>query len=935
MFPDAEESDSAERTAPAERPAPDRPAPEPPRRGSFAGRLARRALKAGARRVLDRGRSDVPRRPARPAPAEPHTPAPAATTASPTAPPQAAPPPRAIDSDAPAPKKKRTSSRDDWAERSARTPEVPNADLPTIAHTGELDDLPGVPGYLLPPNHDGTGLDGRLSCAYCGVGDSGQIRGTDRHASRVGQRSPTKGCAKLQTATGHSGTMYPLHVQPSIKDRFATQRRPISYKDAISRFADLCLDHRDPDTQVLVYGCGQIDYFTIFAMQEVFRLLGIRNVAGNAEHCLNAGAVHNEMLTGQEGPFLTYDSAFDGPHRFFLLNGWNGRITHPGAWHRLMGRRDFDGYIVDVMETESTQQIAKRLGDDRVLLIRSSGDPELALSVAHTILTRHPQAVEQRFIDQYADHASWRGFRDLAREARFEAEATAARIAPEAHLQGRLIRGIEAIAARIADPDTVPINIPSVGLSQTAGAVGHCLWGNTLAMVGKYGLNADGTTAGGTLRIPGQINAQTEIQALSRLFFFGRIPVTDDGAVEAARRMGLPDDSYELAVRDEPRPVLDYSVRANEYDRELIIAFGTQFEANMMDRTRWLEKLTDPNTTLVVVDPVPDPFTLEHAHLIIPSPPHAAAPKLYQNGEWRMSLSVPRKRAAPETRSDATILYDTMAEISRRIRTDSMLRMIHPDLGFHSQSGYLRERFEDLPRIDGEVSRWHLWQRVQEYCRGGEGRTGPLYCRPVHTDGREISWEELLEAGSLMYGGVGETRYRLAYDEPDHVPFRDVFERPRKFTFFLPTEEDLRLPTGIVLNSGRSAMSDDPKRIRFAVNTFNSGKATPRRDMPDEHPLHISPLLAAEQNLTDGDRVRLTGVHVGRSIEMTVSVTSRLVGHMAYVPFHKDKLQADGERYINTVTSQAGRCAYTAQTSVKATTVTIERIAGSGILAAS
>jgi len=911
-------SDPLPSTSPPDDDATSIPAP-PTAKGSLAGRIARRALKAGARRVLGRTQSSPPPTPRAPAPA----------------------PARDVDPASPAAARKRTSSRDGWSDQadpgsSARAPSAPTDHLPTIPNTGALDDLEHAPGCLLPAGHADTHIDGRLSCAYCGVGDSGQIRGAERTAARVGHRSPTKGCAKLQTATGQGGTLFPIHIQPSIKDRFATRRRPLAYADAISRLADLCLDHRDPDTQVLIYGCGQIDYFTIFALQEVFRLLGVRNIAGNAEHCLNAGAVHNEMLTGQEGPFLTYDAAFDGPGRFFLLNGWNGRVTHPGAWHRLMARDGgFDGYIVDVMHTESTEQVAAALGDERVLLVRTGSDPELALAVAHALLRDHPDAVEHRFIDQYADHASWRAFRDLAREDRFDAAAVAARIAPEPHLAPRLEAGIAEVAARLADPAVVPINIPSVGLSQTAGAVGHCLWGDTLAMLGKYGLRADGTAAGGTLRIPGQINAQSEIQALSRLFFFGRIPVDDRGAVEAARRMGLPDDSYELAVRDEPRPVLDYSVRANEYDRELIIAFGTQFEANMMDRERWVQKLTDPNTTLVAIDPVPDPFTLEHAHLVIPSPPHAAAPKLYQNGEWRMTLSVPRKRAAPETRSDATIVYDTMGEISRRIRTDSMLRMIHPDLGFHSQSGYLRERFEDLPRVDGEVSRPHLWTRVQEYCRGGEGRAGPLYCSPLHADETPVTWEELLDQGSLLYGGVGETRYRLAYDEPDHVPFRDVFGRPGTFTFFRPTEEDLRRPAGIVLNSGRSAMSDDPRRRRFAVNTFNSGKATPPEGMPDEHPLHLSPTLATRLGLAEHDRVRVTGVHAGKSIEMTVAVTPRLVGDLAYVPFHKDKLQADGVRYINTVTSQAGRCAYTAQTSVKATTITLERIPGTGILAPS
>ena len=869
--------------------------------------LAGRWLKAGAKRALSRSRG-------RPAPPR----APAATIPRTDRP--------DVDPGSPAAGKRHTSSRDDWPER-ARPEQPAQQDLPTLPNTGHLPDLPGVPAYLLPEGASADAYTGRLSCSFCGVGDSGTARG----AGKVDARSPTLGCAKLQTATGEAGTLYPLHTQPSIKGRLGGPRRSISYEESIRRLADLCLDHRDPDTQVLVYGCGQIDYFTIFAAQEVFRLLGVRNVAGNAEHCLNAGAVHNEMLTGQEGPFLTFDAAFDGPGRLFLLNGWNGRVTHPGAWHRLMARPEgFDGYLVDVMWTESAEQVAKRLGEERVLLIRTGGDAHLALGVAHRLLHAHGEAVERRFIDRYADHATWRSFRDLALEERFSAEQVAARIAPEPRLEGRIRDAIEQIAAKLADPEVVPINIPSVGLSQTNGAVGHCLWGGALAMLGKYGLKPGGDVAGGTLRVPGQINAQSEVQALSRLYFPGRVPVTDQGAVEAARRMGLPDDSYELAVRDEPRPVLDYSDRANRYDRELIIAFGTQFEANMMDRERWLQKLKDPNVTLVVVDPVPDPWSLEHAHLIIPSPPHAAAPKLYQNGEWRLTLSVPHKERPPETRSDATILYDAMAEISRRIRTDSMLRMIHPDLGFHSQSGYLRERFEasedggGLPRLDGEVSRPHLWARVQDYHRDGDDRLGPLYCRFVHADGREIAWEELLQQGSVMYGGVGESRFVLDYDDETHVPFRDVFERPHGFAFFTPTADDLRLPVGLVLNSGRSALSDDPSRRRWAVNTFNSGKATPDKDLPDEHPLFLSPAAARARGLKDGDAVSVISTQTGQRVHMKVETSERLPGELAYVPFHKDRLQAQGLRYLNTVTSQAGRCPYTAQTSVKATTIEIE-----------
>ena len=834
-----------------------------------------------------------------------------------------------LDPNSPAAKKRRSSSRDISTTDSGADPATPTSSpLPTISSTAELARLEHIPRYLLPADRQAQEVEGRLSCAYCGVGDSGATG--SQSGGQVTERSPTAGCAKLSESTGLRGTLYPVHTAPSIKDRYAHSRRSVSYEDGVGRLADLLLDHRDPDTQILVYGCGQIDYFTVFAIQEVFRLLGVRNIAGNAEHCLNAGGVHNEMLTGQEGPFLTFDGAFEGPGRFFLMNGWNGLTTHPGAWKRLLERPDFDGYIVDVMETESAAAVRERLGADRVLLIRSGSDAHLALGVAHELLLSHPEAISERFLDRFADDQAWAQFEAFARDPRWEASAVAERIAPEPSLTARIQDGIVGIAAKLAEPSCVPIHIPSVGLSQTRGAVPHCLWGNAMAMLGKYGLAPAGAVAGGTLRIPGQINAQSEIQGLSRLFFFGRVPVDDPGAAEACRRVGLPEDSYELAVRDDPRPVLDYSVSDNRFDRELIIAFGTQFEANMMDRQRWLEKLARPGVTLVVVDPIPDPFSLQHAHLILPSPPHAAAPKLYQNGEWRLTLSVPDRKAPEQTRSDPTIVYDAMAEISRRIRTDSMLRMIHPDLGFHSQTGYLRQRFEradtggGLPRIDGEVSRAHLWERVLDYLRDGDDRPGPLYCLPTHPDGREIEWSELLEAGHIIYGGVGTHRFMLDYDDPGCTPFADLYGRPGSFRFFTPQEGDLLLPVGTVLNSGRSPLSDDPLALRYATGTFNSGKATSSRDMPHEHPLFISPSVASAHKLKSGDPVRIRNRETGQSLTMRTRVSDRLVGDLVYVPFNKDRMQARGERYLNRITSQTGRCPYTQQTSLKATEVSLE-----------
>jgi len=558
--------------------------------------------------------------------------------------------------------------------------------------------------------------------------------GATQEKGRFGRRHPTPGCSKMGGSTGLQGTTFPIQLAPSLLDRETGKRNGVTYEQAIERLADLLLTHQPPKGRTLIYACGQIDYFTVFSFQEVFRLLGVRNLAGNAEHCLNAGAVHNEILTGQEGPFLTIDQGIGkGENRFYLFNGWNGLISHPPVFAQIMARKDFDGYLIETVYTESAlrmMDVLRKQGmspqeiPGHILLIRSGTDPHLALGVANEIFNNHAHAIEKRFIDQYADMESFENYRNLALEDRFQPDAVAERIAPEPQLVEVIRNGIRNIASKLADRDKVPINIPSVGLSQTKGAVTHCLWGNVFAMLGKYGLKPDGSPAGGTLRIPGQINAQSEIQGLSNKFFMGRIPMSETGQQEAAVRMGLPVTAYDTASNDTARCALDYCHETDE--PELIICFGTQFESNMPGRKRFIDKILSPKTTLVVVDPIADPFTLEHADLVIPSPPHSAVPKLYQNGEWRLTLSVPMKQRPDESRSDATIVYDVSAEVSRRLREEPEVRDAHANLAQHAD--YMQQRFESpeagggLSRIDGEVSRPELWQRVQEYMTGPDGK---------------------------------------------------------------------------------------------------------------------------------------------------------------------------------------------------------------------
>lgn len=807
--------------------------------------------------------------------------------------------------------------------------------LLTIEHAGLLEDLLHTPAYLMPGHDHGTAQSGKISCSFCGVGDGGIFerlpevseQGLQIFKEAIRGPAPSTGCVKLRLSTMRQRAAYPIHVMPSVLDRVTGLRTPVTYEYAINRLADQLLAHRGADRKTLVYASGQLDYFTVFAMQEVFRLLGIRNLTGNAEHCLNAGAVHNEILTGQEGPFLTLDQATKGPDRFYLLNGWNGFVSHPPAFRAVTTRPDFDAFLIEVAVTESAKVVAKQLGKERVLLIRPRSDAHLALAVAQEILTRYSSAVDQRFLDRFASRESFDRFAALAMAEQFLPERVADRIAPEPAYGPRLLNGIRMLAQKLADPRLIPINIPSMGLSQTSGVVAHCCWGNVLAMVGKYGLRADSSPAGGTLRIPGQINAESEVQGLSRKYFMGRLPISE--AKDVAQRMGLPEDAYARVLTDEPRAALDYS-EPTPGKRELFLCVGTQFEANMMGRRRWIDKLRAKENTLIVIDPIPDPFSESVADLIIPSPPHPATTKLYQNGEWKLTLSVPQKKAAPETRSDATILYDVLAIIGQRLGADPALGAAHADLMGHVASGYIQRRFgftepgsPGLTRIDGEVSRPELWDRIQSYMSGG---AGPLYCRPDHADGRPITWTELVEQGSIYYGGVGVNRYRLDYDDPGAQPFGDLLRRPTRFMFFVPKSDDLEIPEGILLNSGRGTLSDDRDRISFATATFNSGKATPIVNMPDEHFLFVPPRLAEQSGLKTGDRAKVTNRASGHSIELPVEVSDRVKGSSLYVSFHKSRAQMERGVYVNDVTSHEARCQYTGQTQLKATQVRIERV---------
>jgi hypothetical protein len=138
--------------------------------------------------------------------------------------------------------------------------------------------------------------------------------------------------------------------------------------------------------------------------------------------------------------------------------------------------------------------------------------------------------------------------------------------------------------------------------------------------------------------------------------------------------------------------------------------------------------------------------------------------------------------------------------------------------------------------------------------------------------GGAVSIESRPGAGTAVR--VGTSRFVLDHDRPGDGPFADIFRRPRKFAFFVPTAADLDYPMGVLLNSGRGTLSDERVAIQFATSSFTSGKATPIVGMPEINPLFVSPLLAKRTGLRPGDDAIVTNCHSGGSVVLPVMISA-------------------------------------------------------------
>lgn len=723
---------------------------------------------------------------------------------------------------------------------------------------------------------------------------------TDRE---IQQTLSSSKLSHLRVGMGENRSLFPMQLMPSVLD--VTGRRiSLHYGEALERLADLLLAHRPPFGRTLVYADQSVDLFGIFALQEVGRLLGIRNLTGSSIWGAQAVGMGSAFQRGHEGPSLSLEQAFGGQKRVFLLNGWNGFITHLPLFERLLQQDDLDAWLITVMTTESAKVLAERMGSERILFVKPGGESLLALAVAHELLRRYPDAVDQDFLDQWADSESLQEYLTLAKSSIFTPEQVASLIVPEPAYEQRMLAGIYALAERLAQPDSVPIHIPGLDLIQSGGMAAYCLWSNLLALLGKC-LGATAAKAkvrGGELRVLTEGNEESQLYGLGAEQFFGGLPVNEAGAQEAAQRMGLPDAAYAQVLKEPVRPILDFSEPNHSSQRELIVCIGTGLEARWLrDHVLWQERLRQHNTTLVVIDPMPGPFLLKHAALCIPTPPPVARHQLTQNGEWSLIPSYPRRQSPFELRSETTILYDAMAEISRSLREDADFRQGHPDLAELLDTGYLQARFEapewgwggQLRRLGGEVSRRQLWERIQGYL-GGEQ---PLTCQAQDQQGQALSWKQLMAEGIT------------AAQSQQAAPFVDLHNQPTRFRFFVPQEADFALPSGVILNIGSSIPDPNIPAVRFAIASSATASSYWHEHLPANRVLYVSASLAAEQGLQNADRVELHHSDA-ESMICQVQVTDWLKGSMVYFHHYMTQAELDHQLVIPWLRFKVEACAY-------------------------
>lgn len=703
--------------------------------------------------------------------------------------------------------------------------------------------------------------------------------------SQLALASPPQSPLRLRLGASAMRPLFPIQLAPSVLD-LTGRRVSISYAGAIERLADLMLAHRPPYGRTLIYADGNLDYFGHFALQEMARLLGVRNLYGSTIWSSQALASGAEIQRGVASPFMTLEECLAAEQAVFILNGANPYLTHPLWFEQVLQSQPLDLWLIDVLVSETAAVIADRLSPDRILLIRPGAENHLALAIAHDIIKRHPTAVVSQQAD--FDHDSLQEWLSLAASEIFNPETTVDLLVPEAAYRDRLLQGIYALSDQLVSTATV-IHCPGSGLLQSGGTTGYGLWTNLLAMTGKLSQTPANRSAG-EYRLLIENNEATQLQSLGPHQFFGGIPLDPTGIKDCAARLGLPADVFQSLLSEPVRPIEDFLRPTQASQKELIICIGEGLEARWIrDHELWARKLKDSDATLVVIDHMPGPFLMQYATLCLPALPELASAQVYQSSEGRFHTRLPRRQAPPQMRSEATIFYDLLAEVSRLLEQHSDYRQAHPDLA--QLSGYFVQRFAapvkgnagGLKRSEGEVDREALWQRLIDYCQHGSllASSPQLATAPQSQPARVARWSELNQPDCLVR------------NNPTGLLCQDLYQQARPFRFFIPQQNDFKLPQQTVLVTGSTIPSPTYSQVAFALQSNFSQRKYWHPGLPQERWLYLSASCAEKWNLRAGDRVRLESGEMALSHFYPLKISNWLKGDLIYFDHYLSASEID------------------------------------------
>jgi ferredoxin-nitrate reductase len=764
-------------------------------------------------------------------------------------------------------------------------------------------------------------------CTYCGVGDPLLLESnTDQGPERIRAAGPlgccTKGAAFLRdndrtAAAAEVG--YPRLTAPEIK--IHGRWHVVSWAEAL-RFAAqnlLKLRGRFGRRAIAYYGVGQAPIESYWIAKKLFQgYLGTNHVGTNAELCLAASAGGHELVFGNEGSFACYEDYRTADA--IILYGSNQAINHPTVFRRyVLANRQAVRFVIDPRVTETVRQSLAGAQEAHHLRIRSGGDIQLNLAVAHRLFARG--WIDTAYLARHVAADSLAAYRDLASQPRCSPHTVARRIAADDAAAPLLETQIERLAEVWGRSPACALRIvttSSVGINQTSGSAGVASILNLHLLTGTIG-----TPGNGHVRLAGQSNASAELaMGFSSLLLPFRLSVKERrNRVRIGHHWGIPP----WMISEQPGTPVSHYAQSREI-RWLLTA-GCDFLRNLPESDRVARWLQD--VFVVTCDAYPNPRCREVCNVLLPARTHGELAGTYMNGERRCQLVRPLRQPPCDAWDDTTILTEFAQSLAyelidwsndrstvlRRAREQLLqwswvmadrrrwppANPTEADVEHRALQGNLdldphplRAAFDYRHDAHGQVEAAEVWEELREASVG-------LY-NELRDEQGPISYERLVAAGSACWGG--SRRYTPDWHGPADDPgaifpgrYHHATSRAR---LHRPDEEHLgatRPAQSWVLNTGRGVIGPGQEARNIAM--FNSCTKAGHAELTARHVIALHPQDAAHLGILAGDLVEIRTA--AGAIVLPAQLTEDVIPGEPYVPFHPDQVLTPLNRIITPV----------------------------------